>query len=118
MRGGEAAVSGKAGDRGFNSIRRRGLRTFAFKPGRALATTEQRAAMRAESANADLQDALARLRDQLGAANQALNMAQGRIGTLSDEAKSQQAVSEQAASTKADRVTQLTHALEQAQREL
>ena len=83
-----------------------------------LATAEQRAAMRAESANADLQDALARLRDQLGAANQALNLAQGRIGALSDEAKSQQAVSEQAASTKADRVAQLTHALEQAQREL
>ncbi len=83
-----------------------------------LATAEQRAAMRAESANADLQDALARLRDQLGAANQALNQAQSRIGALSDEAKNQQAVSEQAATSKADRVSQLTHALEQAQREL
>src|SRR6266851_5080267 len=72
-----------------------------------LATTEQRAAMRAESANADLQDALARLRDQLGTANQALNLAQGRIGALSDEAKNQQAVSDQAATSKADRVTQL-----------
>src|SRR6266571_3672704 len=83
-----------------------------------LATAEQRAAMRAESANADLQDALARLRDQLGAANQALNQAQSRIGALSDEAKSQQTVSEQAATSKAERVSQLTHALEQAQREL
>src|SRR5713101_6272706 len=83
-----------------------------------LATAEQRAAMRAESANADLQDALARLRDQLGTANQALNLAQGRIGALSDEAKNQQAVSDQAATSKADRVTQLTHSLEQAQRDL
>jgi murein DD-endopeptidase MepM/ murein hydrolase activator NlpD len=83
-----------------------------------LATAEQRAAMRAESANADLQDALARLRDQLGAANQALNQAQSRIGALSDEAKNQQAVSEQAATSKVDRVTQLTHALEQVQRDL
>src|SRR5579862_9576359 len=31
-----------------------------------LATAEERAAMRAESANADLQDALTRLRDELG----------------------------------------------------
>jgi len=83
-----------------------------------LATAEQRAAMRAESANADLQDALARLRDQLGTANQALSLAQNRIGALSDEAKTQLAVSDQAATSKADRVVQLTHALEQAQREL
>lgn len=83
-----------------------------------LATAEQRAAMRAESANADLQDALARLRDQLSTANEALNLAQNRIGALSEEAKKQQAVTEQVATSKADRVAQLTHALEQAQREL
>jgi murein DD-endopeptidase MepM/ murein hydrolase activator NlpD len=83
-----------------------------------LATAEQRAAMRAESANADLQDALARLRDQLGTANQALSSAENRIGALSDEAKKELAVSEQAQTSKADRVAQLTHALEQAQREL
>src|SRR5216683_1614149 len=83
-----------------------------------LATAEQRAAMRAESANADLQEALARLRDQLGTANHALNQAQSRIGALSDEAKNQQTVSEQVATSKADRVAQLTRALEQAQREL
>ena len=83
-----------------------------------LATAEERAAMRAESANADLQDALAKLRDQLGTANQELDLAQNRIGTLSDEAKKELAVSEQAATSKADRVAQLTHALEQAQREL
>ena len=74
--------------------------------------------MRAESANADLQDALARLRDQLGAANEALNSAQSRIGALSEEAKKQQAATEQVATSKADRVAQLSHALEQAQREL
>jgi len=83
-----------------------------------LATAEERAAMRAESANADLQDALARLRDQLGSANEALSLAQNRIGALSEEAKQQQAVSEQVATSKADRVAQLTHALEQAQRDL
>ncbi len=70
---------------------------------------------RAESANADLQDALARLRDQLGVANQSLTMAQNRIATLSDEAQRQLATSE---TSKTDRVTQLTRALEQAQREL
>ncbi|MGC2411095.1 MAG: hypothetical protein WA459_00130, partial [Stellaceae bacterium] len=80
-----------------------------------IATAEQVAAMRAESANADLQDALARLRDQLGVANQSLTMAQNRIATLSDEAQKQLATSE---TSKTDRVTQLTRALEQAQREL
>ncbi|MFI4947303.1 MAG: peptidoglycan DD-metalloendopeptidase family protein [Alphaproteobacteria bacterium] len=83
-----------------------------------IATAEEAAAMRAESANADLQDALSRLRDELGAANQSLSMAQNRISMLSDEAQKQLAVSEQSASSKTDRVTQLTHALEQAQREL
>ncbi|HEV2336672.1 MAG TPA: peptidoglycan DD-metalloendopeptidase family protein [Stellaceae bacterium] len=83
-----------------------------------IATAEEAAAMRAETANADLQDALARLRDELGAANQSLSMAQNRISMLSDEAQKQLAVSEQSASSKTDRVAQLTHALEQAQREL
>src|SRR6266581_6579638 len=53
-----------------------------------------------------------------GCANEALSSAQNRIGTLSDEAKKQQAASDQVATTKADRVTQLSHSLEQAQREL
>jgi murein DD-endopeptidase MepM/ murein hydrolase activator NlpD len=83
-----------------------------------IASAEQAAAMRAESANADLQDALARLRDQLGAANQSLTMAQNRIATLSDESQQQLAVSEETATSKADRVSQLTRALEQAQRDL
>ncbi len=82
-----------------------------------LATAQQAAVRHAETANADLQDALARLRDQLGAANQALSMAQNRVAALSDDAKKQLAVSEQAATSKTDRVTQLTRALEQAQRE-
>ena len=83
-----------------------------------LAAAEQAAVMRAERANADLQDALARLRDQVASADQALNMAHSRIATLSDEAKKQVAVSEQAVTSKGDRIAQLTHALEQAQRDL
>src|SRR5260370_1198628 len=72
----------------------------------------------AESANASLQDALARLRDEFGAANRALGTAQNRIAVLSEEAKKQAAVSEQSATSKADRVLQLTRALDQAQRDL
>jgi murein DD-endopeptidase MepM/ murein hydrolase activator NlpD len=83
-----------------------------------LAAAEQAAARRAESTNADLQDALAQLRDQLGAANRALGLAQDRLAALSNEANKQLAVSEQAATSKADRVAQLTHALEETQREL
>lgn len=83
-----------------------------------LATAEQAAVIRAERANADLQDAVARLRDQVAAANQALNNAQSRIAALSDETTKQLAATEQAVTSKADRIAQLTHALEQAQREL
>jgi murein DD-endopeptidase MepM/ murein hydrolase activator NlpD len=83
-----------------------------------LAAADHETITRTESANADLQDALARLRDQLGAASQALSQAQGRVAALSDEARRQLASSEQAVTSKADRVAQLSHALEQAQREL
>ena len=83
-----------------------------------LATAQEAAARRAEGANADLQDALARLRDQLGAANQTLTTTQSQIAALSDEAHHQVATSEQVAILKGDRVAQLTRALEQAQREL
>jgi murein DD-endopeptidase MepM/ murein hydrolase activator NlpD len=83
-----------------------------------LAAAEQAAVMHAERANADLQDAVARLRDQVAAADQALNTAQSRIAELSDETKKQLAVSEQVVTSKADRIGQLTRALEQAQREL
>jgi len=83
-----------------------------------LVAAEQAAVMRAERANADLQDAVARLRDQVAAANQALTMAQSRIAALGDETKKQLAVSEKVVTSKADRIAQLTHALEQAQRNL
>jgi murein DD-endopeptidase MepM/ murein hydrolase activator NlpD len=83
-----------------------------------LAAAERAAVIRAERANADLQDALARLRDEVAAADQALNMARGRIATLSDEAEKKVAASEQVVTSKADRIAQLTQALEQAQREL
>ena len=76
-----------------------------------LAAGEQAAAIRAERVNADLQDALARLQDQLGTARQTLSTAQSRISALSDDAQ-------QVSLSKADRVAQLTHALDQAQREL
>ena len=82
-----------------------------------LVTADQAAVARAQSANADLQDALARLRDQVGAADQALGMAKSRIASLSDDAQRQNAFSEQAVTSKADRIAQLTRALEQAQRE-
>jgi murein DD-endopeptidase MepM/ murein hydrolase activator NlpD len=83
-----------------------------------LAAEQAAAVRRAESANADLQDALARLRDRLGATNQTLGMTQGRIAALSDEAHRQLAVSEQSATWKADRIERLTQALDQAKREL
>lgn len=83
-----------------------------------LATAEGAAARHAELANADLQEAIARLRDQLGSANQTLNMAQRQIAELSDEAQQQIAASEQVATSKTDRIGQLTRALEQAQRDL
>ena len=83
-----------------------------------LVSAEQASSQRSERANADLQDALARLRDELGATNLALSAARGRIAALSDEAQRQRSVSEQSASSRADRIAQLTHALEQAQREM
>jgi murein DD-endopeptidase MepM/ murein hydrolase activator NlpD len=75
---------------------------------RHLAGTELAAAERAERANADLQNAVDRIRNEMA-------QAQARIEILNDEAKRQAALSDQ---NKADRVAQLTHALEQAQRDL
>jgi murein DD-endopeptidase MepM/ murein hydrolase activator NlpD len=83
-----------------------------------IAAADHASITRTETANADLQDALARLRDQLGASNQALNLAQERVAALSDEARRQLTSSEQATTSRADRITQLTHVLEQAQRDL
>jgi murein DD-endopeptidase MepM/ murein hydrolase activator NlpD len=76
-----------------------------------LATADQAALARIERANADLQDAVARLRDQLGAANHALNTAQTQITAVSDQTSRQVAVSEQVVNSKADRIAQLTREL-------
>ena len=73
-----------------------------------LAGVERAGAERAERANADLQIALDRLRTDMA-------VAQARIQTLDEQAKQQAATSDQA---KADRVAQLTKALDQAQRDL
>jgi murein DD-endopeptidase MepM/ murein hydrolase activator NlpD len=73
-----------------------------------IAGTERVAAQRAERANADLQDALDRMRNELATM-------QTQIDRLGEDAKRQAALSEQG---KADRVAQLTRALEQAQRDL
>jgi murein DD-endopeptidase MepM/ murein hydrolase activator NlpD len=75
---------------------------------RHVASTERVAAQRAERANADLQDALDRMRNELATA-------QSQIDRLGEEAKRQAALSEQG---KADRVAQLTRALETAQHDL
>ena len=83
-----------------------------------LALSQEAAMRRVESANADLQDALARMRDQFGSANQSLGLAQSRIAELRDETRRQIAVSEQVATTKTDRIGQLSSALDQAQRAL
>jgi len=76
-----------------------------------VAAGELAAAMRAERVNADLQGALARLQDQLAVARQNLNTAQSRLSALNDDAQ-------QSSSSKADRIAQLTRALEQAQRDM
>jgi murein DD-endopeptidase MepM/ murein hydrolase activator NlpD len=83
-----------------------------------LVVAEVAAMSRTASANADLQDALARMRNELGAANQALSAAQNRVSALSEEAHRQLASSEASVVSKGDRISQLTHALEQAQLEL
>ena len=78
---------------------------------RAMAAREQRA-------NADLQDALAQLRDDVGATSQALHQAQGQIAALSRQVKQQAAASQRAASWKTDQIAQLAEALDKAQHEL
>jgi murein DD-endopeptidase MepM/ murein hydrolase activator NlpD len=83
-----------------------------------LAEAEHAAARSAEIANAELQQSIAHLRDQLGGATQALSAAQRQLGELNDEARDKIAASQQAASSNADRISQLTRALAQAQKEL
>lgn len=68
----------------------------------------------AETANAEI----LRLRDELGGVRQALNGAQERLGEVKDEARHRIAASEQAASTSADQITEMTRRLEQVQHAL
>jgi murein DD-endopeptidase MepM/ murein hydrolase activator NlpD len=75
-------------------------------------------AARQERANADLQDVLAQMRDEVGATNQQLRLAQQQIAALSRKVEQQAAASQQAASSKSDRIAQLAQALDAAQREL
>jgi murein DD-endopeptidase MepM/ murein hydrolase activator NlpD len=82
------------------------------------AATQQAAARRAVLANASLQDELARLRDRIGANTQSLNLAQRHLAALKDTTNQQLAASQQAATSKADRIAQLAGALDQAQQEL
>ena len=80
-----------------------------------LATNERDAAIHAETANAALQDELGKLRDQLGAVK-------GRLSAVSTDAQAQARQQQQRADAKSDAsgkgVAQLSHALDQAQREL
>jgi murein DD-endopeptidase MepM/ murein hydrolase activator NlpD len=76
-----------------------------------LARAQQTTAARVVHANAALQDALAQLRDRLGAARQALHSAQARAASLSSEAQRQRAVTQEVASSKADRIAELTREL-------
>src|SRR5262245_28211654 len=73
-----------------------------------LTGSERMAAERTERANADLQAAVERMRNDLA-------QTQDRIDILNDEAKRQAAAADQG---KSDRFAQLTRALEQAQRDL
>ena len=73
-----------------------------------LAGSDRTAAERAERANADLQTALDRMRNELA-------QTQARVEIVNDEAKRQVAAFDQG---KSDRVAQLTRTLEQAQRDL
>jgi murein DD-endopeptidase MepM/ murein hydrolase activator NlpD len=83
-----------------------------------LAATQAAAILHQERANADLQDALAQLKDKVAATDQTLSLAQRQIAALSEETKRQLAASAQAASSKTDRIAQLAQALDEAQRQL
>ena len=61
---------------------------------------------------------IARLRNELGGAQQALSVARERLGEADDNARQKIAASEQAASSNADRLAQLTRKLDQTQRAL
>jgi murein DD-endopeptidase MepM/ murein hydrolase activator NlpD len=80
------------------------------------------AANRVETANIDLQDELARLRDKIAASNRDLASAQARVVALAEEERAraqhddhQAGAAEQIATAKGDKLTQLTTALHQAE---
>jgi murein DD-endopeptidase MepM/ murein hydrolase activator NlpD len=82
----------------------------------------QVAATRVEAANVDLQDELARLRDQIAASSRDLVAAQSRVAALSDEEKAraqrdehQLSAAELTVTAKGDKVTQLNSALHAAE---
>jgi len=83
-----------------------------------LVTADQMTATNVQIANADLQQQMAQMRDRLAATERALDAAQGRISSISDESQRQQASADQSVATKSDKIGQLQRALEQAQREL
>jgi murein DD-endopeptidase MepM/ murein hydrolase activator NlpD len=80
------------------------------------------AANRIETANIDLQDELARLRDKIAASNRDLAAAQARVVALAEEERAraqhdehQVGATEQTTTAKGDKLTQLTTALHQAE---
>jgi murein DD-endopeptidase MepM/ murein hydrolase activator NlpD len=86
------------------------------------ATEAQLAASRVETANIDLQDQLASLRDKVAASSRDLAAAQSQVAALTEEmrAKLQRdehplATADQPGAAKGDKVTQLTTALHQAE---
>jgi murein DD-endopeptidase MepM/ murein hydrolase activator NlpD len=78
----------------------------------------QARAAREDRANGDLQDALAQLRDEVGATSQALRQAQGQIAALSQQVKQQAALSQETATWKTDQIAELAGALDKSQQEL
>lgn len=90
-----------------------------------LLADEHQAAVQSETANAQLQAELARLRDKLGAANRDLADTQRRLTAASEEAQAKlrqrsEAEHRLAANeeSKGDKIAQLNRAIEQIQREL
>jgi murein DD-endopeptidase MepM/ murein hydrolase activator NlpD len=106
---GTAAAVGVAASLGFGVV-------YIVHAGSA--ARQAAAVAREERANAALQNALAQLRDEVGATSQALRQAEGQIGQLSSQVKQQAAATQQATSSQTGQVAQLAQALDQAEREL
>jgi murein DD-endopeptidase MepM/ murein hydrolase activator NlpD len=84
---------------------------FEYMHAQQQAAAQQAAAHQVEIANATLQDALARMRDQLAAADHELHSAQSREAAASGEAQRQRAASQRVTTTDSDRIAQLTREL-------